>query len=54
MRRALAGDDEGYYRDYSGRASDVALTLQRGWFYEGERSVHWNRARGTSARDPAV
>lgn len=49
LRRALAGDHESYFRDYSGGAADLALTLQKGWFYEGQVSAHRERPRGTPA-----
>ncbi|WP_257457580.1 malto-oligosyltrehalose trehalohydrolase [Archangium lipolyticum] len=47
MRRAFAGDSEGYYRDYTGSAEDLARTLRQGWFYEGQTSQVHGRARGT-------
>ncbi len=47
VRRALAGDDEGYYADYSGSMVDVATTLRRGWFFTGQYSQHLGRQRGT-------
>jgi len=50
LRRHLAGDNEGYYRDYSGSIRDLATTLRRGWFYCGEHSVHCGGPRGS---DPA-
>jgi maltooligosyltrehalose trehalohydrolase len=49
-RRLLAGDAEGYFRDYSGSAGDLASTIRRGWFYSGQHSRHFGRVRGT---DPA-
>jgi maltooligosyltrehalose trehalohydrolase len=49
-RRLLAGDSEGYYRDYSGRTEDLATTIRRGWFYIGQQSIHLGEPRGT---DPA-
>lgn len=36
LRRAFAGDHEGYYADYSGTTTDIAQTLRRGWFFEGQ------------------
>jgi len=51
MRRAFAGDSEGYYRDYTGSMEDLARTLRQGWFYEGQRSENLGHARGTSASD---
>jgi maltooligosyltrehalose trehalohydrolase len=47
VRRHLAGDHEGYYRDYTGGVVDVATTLRRGWFFCGQTSVHLNARRGT-------
>ncbi len=46
-RRLLAGDSEGYYRDYSGRTDDLATTIRRGWFYTGQFSAHLGERRGT-------
>jgi maltooligosyltrehalose trehalohydrolase len=50
IRRLVAGDDEGYFRDYRGTALDLATTIARGWFYTGQHSVHQGSPRGT---DPA-
>ncbi len=47
VRRATAGDDEGYYADYAGTARDLAATAQRGWFYTGGYSRYQQRPRGT-------
>ena len=33
VRRRLAGDSEGYYAPYTGRAEDIALTIDRGWWW---------------------
>ncbi|QRK12056.1 malto-oligosyltrehalose trehalohydrolase [Archangium violaceum] len=49
MRRAFAGDSEGYYRDYTGSTEDIARTLRQGWFYEGQVSQVHGRVRGTPA-----
>jgi maltooligosyltrehalose trehalohydrolase len=46
-RRLLAGDSEGYYRDFSGRSEDLATTISRGWFYTGQFSIHLGAHRGT-------
>ncbi len=51
VRRATAGDTDGYYGDYSGTASDLAATARRGWFYTGQPSRHAGRPRGT---DPSA
>jgi maltooligosyltrehalose trehalohydrolase len=49
MRRLFAGDSEGYYQDYTGSTEDLAATLRKGWFYEGQRSKNLGHARGTPA-----
>ena len=46
-RRLLAGDSEGYYRDYSGSTEDLATTIRQGWFYTGQFSTHLGEPRGT-------
>lgn len=51
LRRAFAGDSDGYYRDYTGSAEDIARTLRQGWFYEGQHSQVSGHARGTPARE---
>jgi maltooligosyltrehalose trehalohydrolase len=48
MRRHLAGDHEGYYRDYTGSADDLATTIRQGWFYCGQQSAHLDAPRGTN------
>jgi maltooligosyltrehalose trehalohydrolase len=47
VRRHLAGDNEGYYRDYTGSIGHIAETLNQGWFYCGQHSVHLDEPRGT-------
>jgi maltooligosyltrehalose trehalohydrolase len=51
MRRLLAGDDDGYYRDFSGTTADLAATIRQGWFYTGQYSAHRRAGRGT---DPST
>jgi len=50
VRRNIAGDDEAYYRDYTGAVADIVRTVNQGWFYTGQHSVHNDERRGT---DPA-
>ncbi|HUG55136.1 MAG TPA: malto-oligosyltrehalose trehalohydrolase [Vicinamibacteria bacterium] len=50
MRRGLAGDSDGYFRDFTGNVRDLAETIQDGWFFKGQRSEHLDGPRGT---DPA-
>jgi maltooligosyltrehalose trehalohydrolase len=47
VRRHLAGDNEGYYRDYTGSMADLAETINQGWFYSGQHSIHLDEPRGT-------
>ena len=49
LRRHVAGDEEGYFADYAGSAEEIAATLRRGWFYEGQRSAVHDAPRGTPA-----
>jgi maltooligosyltrehalose trehalohydrolase len=49
VRSAVAGDNEGYYIDYTGDAADIAATLNQGWFYTGQKSQFSGHARGTDA-----
>jgi maltooligosyltrehalose trehalohydrolase len=50
VRVALAGDRDGYYRDFSGSLPDLATTLRDGWFFQGQRSAHFGGPRGTDPR----
>jgi maltooligosyltrehalose trehalohydrolase len=47
VRRAVAGDSEGYYADFSGTTADICESVQSGWFFRGQRSKHLGRRRGT-------
>lgn len=50
VRNITAGDEEGYFVDFAdSSASDLARTINRGWFYEGQRSRHSGEPRGTDA-----
>lgn len=53
VRRFLAGDHEGYYRDYTGSIGDLVATLNQGWFYRGQYSLHLGEARGTDPQELA-
>ncbi len=50
MRRLLAGDNEGYFQDFSGNTEDLAKTIRQGWFYTGQNSIFRKRPQGTSTR----
>ena len=47
VRVALAGDNEGYFRDFEGSMSKLAETLNRGWLYSGQFSAYLKEHRGT-------
>jgi maltooligosyltrehalose trehalohydrolase len=47
VRVALAGDNEGYYRDYTGSMSNLAKTLNQGWHFTGQYSTYLQEPRGT-------
>jgi maltooligosyltrehalose trehalohydrolase len=47
LRRFAAGDRDGYYADYTGSLTDVATTIQGGWFYRGQVSAYRGQPRGT-------
>lgn len=49
VRRLVAGDHEAYFADYAGTAQELAETLRKGWFYEGQPSRNHGRPRGTPA-----
>ncbi|GAC1471975.1 MAG: malto-oligosyltrehalose trehalohydrolase [Isosphaeraceae bacterium] len=46
-RRYLTGDDESFFRDYRGTLADLATTINQGWLYKGELSIHQKGPRGT-------
>lgn len=50
MRRALAGDSDGYFQDFDGSASSIAATARQGWFFTGQPSGYFGHTRGS---DPA-
>jgi maltooligosyltrehalose trehalohydrolase len=47
LRVSLAGDRDGYYRDFTGSLKDTAKTLGDGWFFQGQVSEHFGGPRGT-------
>lgn len=47
VRRALAGDADGYYEDFTGSMADLATTVRQGWFFCGQPSTYLGHARGT-------
>ena len=51
LRRCLAGDQDGYFADFDGASSEIAETLQRGWYYTGQLSRRTGKPRGTDPSD---
>jgi maltooligosyltrehalose trehalohydrolase len=51
IRRRLAGDCDGYYRDYGGSSDELVRTLTQGWLFTGQHSSYAGRRRGT---DPSA
>jgi maltooligosyltrehalose trehalohydrolase len=47
MRRALAGDHDGYFQDFDGTAESIAETACKGWFYTGQPASYFGGPRGT-------
>jgi maltooligosyltrehalose trehalohydrolase len=47
LRRALAGDRDGYFRDFDGSARSISETAKKGWFYSGQYATYFGRARGS-------
>jgi maltooligosyltrehalose trehalohydrolase len=47
VRRALAGDRDGYFRDFDGSARSIAETARKGWFYSGQYASYFGKARGS-------
>src|SRR5438552_1025747 len=45
-RRPGAGGGR-WYRDYTGSVRDIATTINQGWFYTGQESIHLGERRGT-------
>jgi maltooligosyltrehalose trehalohydrolase len=49
LRRRLAGDDDGYFLDFTGSTADIATTARHGWFYRGQYAPFFGGPRGTDA-----
>ncbi|MEO8026540.1 MAG: malto-oligosyltrehalose trehalohydrolase [Bryobacteraceae bacterium] len=47
MRRALAGDSDGYFQDFDGTTNSIAATARQGWFYTGQHAPYFGLPRGT-------
>ena len=51
IRRLLAGDAESYFASFGGTVAELATTLERGWYYEGQSTAAGGQPRGTPASD---
>jgi glycogen operon protein len=51
VRVRTAGDRESYFADFTGSVRDLAATLRKGWFFEGQLARHRGEERGTPAAD---
>ncbi len=50
VRHITAGDSEGYYADFVDmNTQELASTVEKGWFYEGQPSRYTGKPRGTDA-----
>jgi maltooligosyltrehalose trehalohydrolase len=47
LRRAFAGDSQGYYGAYAGTVEELVETLNEGWFFRGQRPGKDGNPRGT-------
>ncbi len=47
LRRYLAGDSEGAFRDFRGILADLVQTINRGWLFCGAYSIHRGCLRGS-------
>ena len=50
LRRALAGDCDGYFQDFDGATRSIAATARKGWFYCGQYAPFFKRRRGSDPR----
>lgn len=48
VRVLLTGENEGYYRNFSGSTDELAQTLMHGWYYRGQPQTMDREVRGTS------
>lgn len=47
LRHRLAGDSDGYYRDFDGTTTSIVKTINDGWFFQGQHAGHSGHVRGT-------
>ena len=52
LRHRLAGDSDGYYRDFDGTTESIAKTIRDGWFFNGQYArFHRSVAAGQALTD---
>ena len=51
MRHRLAGDSDGYYRDFDGTTESIAKTIRDGWFFTGQFASFHGRGAGQVRKD---
>ena len=50
VRHIAAGDSDGYFEDFVGLGvDDLAATIEKGWYFEGQRTTSSGKRRGTDA-----
>jgi maltooligosyltrehalose trehalohydrolase len=54
LRRMIAGDAHGYFRDFAGEAQELTTILREGWLYTGQLSSELRKPRGSSAARVAM
>ncbi len=48
LRHRLAGDSDGYYRDFDGTTESIATTIDKGWYFSGQFAGYSGHRRGTT------
>ena len=51
VRVNLTGEREAYYADYEGTTANIAATIERGFFFQGQRTTRTDQPRGTGVTD---
>ncbi len=50
VRVGQTGENEGYYKGYTGTTKELVETLKHGWFFRGQINPSNNKKRGTECR----
>lgn len=51
VRVLVAGDRESWFSSFTGSTRDLAETMNKGWFFTGQKLPHQERNRGTVPRN---